>query len=208
MSSTWLCVRIKIENSNLDCVDCDNPLLYDRSVIRETPCCWTHDGTSLCGIRLNRILSCFFWPYPHHRTNGETRLLYIYLHHSSETWAYVCKKVLLPQQTRLRHPSIKPALMDNRKSQSGAVSGDRERARQRKEVMGFFRTKMCRAMPNSWRPLFLFLATTTTNNLETRKTCDTDSLSMAGVWRRRGGLEEQLRHGWMNSKIPTSDVVY
>jgi hypothetical protein len=56
------------------------------------------------------------------------------------------------------HPSNE--LMDNRKSQSGAVSGDRERARQRKEVMGLFRTKMCRAMPNSWRPSFLFLATT------------------------------------------------
>jgi hypothetical protein len=91
--------------------------------------------------------------------------------------------------------------MDNRKSQSGAVSGDRERARQRKEVMGLFRTKMCRAMPNSWRPSFLF-RTTTWNNLETRKRYDTDSLSMAGVWRRRGGLEEQLRHGWMNLKNP------
>lgn len=100
------------------------------------------DGTSLCGIRLNRILSCFSGRRPQHKRRNQIAL---YLSPSRQRDVSVGRVKGVAAAPANKTPSIHPSSSWWTIAKVNRVPCQvTESARHRKEVMGFFRTKMCR----------------------------------------------------------------
>lgn len=110
------------------------------------------DGTSLCGIRLNRILSCFSGRRPQHKRRNQIAL---YLSPSRQRDVSVGRVKGVAAAPANKTPSIHQAADgQSQKSIGCRVRWQRAPATE-KRWWGFFAQK-CAEMPNALRPSFLF----------------------------------------------------